>query len=407
MKVQRDQDEVEEHHVRHNRKRGNRWWALLALIVVVVAGWLAYSREVSAPLAAAAPPSPQVSVSKPLKRELDTRIGLLGQFAAADQVELRAQVGGTLTGISFKDGDIVQKGQLLFTIDSRPYEIRLSQATAQLETAKAKLQLANQELRRAQELEKGRAGTVQNVEQRQSEQQSAKAVADDAKAQIRDAQFDIDHCRILAPFSGRIGKHLVSIGNLVAGSRAATSPTTLLATLVSLDPIHLDFDMSEADFQTFTRNRTQLRELPANKIQLAVGSEGFARSGTLDFIDNVLDRASGTIHARATVQNPELLLVPGEFARVRLAVAQPAPTLLVPDAAVVPDQSQHNVMTVSADGTVVPKQVQLGEMRGGLRVVLSGLDENDRVITGGLPYAMPGAKVAPKDSEIKFAANQD
>jgi RND family efflux transporter MFP subunit len=341
-------------------------------------------------------------------RELDTRLGFLGQFSAVDQVELRAQVGGTLTGILFKDGDIVHKGDALFTIDSRPYEIRLAQAQAQLETATARLVLANRELNRAQELQRNDAGTIQNVEERTSDQQTAQASVDDAKAQIRDAQFDMEHCRITAPFTGRIGSHLVSVGNLVSGSRAATSPTTLLATLVSLDPIHLDFDMSEADFQTFSEYRTQFKGALADKVELAVGSEnGFSRQGMLDFINNVLDRSSGTIHARATVPNLDRLLTPGEFARVRLVVTRPVPTLLVPDAAVLPDQSQHIVMTVSTDGTVVPKQVEIGDVRGGLRVIRSGITANDRVIVDGLPYAAPGAKVATQDGAIRFASNQD
>jgi membrane fusion protein, multidrug efflux system len=347
-------------------------------------------------------------VSKPLVQQLDTRLGFLGQLSAVNQVELRAQVGGTLTGIHFKDGDIVHAGDTLFTIDPVPYEIRLAQAQAQLETAKARSTLAAQELARAQELERNEAGTMQNVEQRTSEQQAARASVDDAQAQIRDARFDLDHCRIVAPFTGRIGTHLVSVGNLVAGSRAATSPTTLLATLVSLDPIYLNFDMSESDFQNFSAYRTRARAAPVNNVELALSSEqAFTRQGTLDFIDNVLDRSSGTIHARATVPNPDLALTPGEFARVRLAVAHPQPTLLVPDASVLPDQSQHVVMTVATDGTVTPKPVEIGDMRGGLRVIRSGLNANDRVIVDGLPYVTPGARVTTRDGAIRYVANQD
>lgn len=323
---------------------------------------------------------------------------------------MRAQVGGTLTEIRFKDGDIVHKGDLLFTIDSRPYEIKLAQATAQLETASARLALADRELERAQALRREDAGTAQNVDQRTSEQRAARASVDDAKAQIRDARFDLEHCRITAPFTGRIGTHLVSVGNLIAGSRAGTTPTTLLATLVSLDPIYLDFDMSESDFMTLSRHRERLEGGLADKVELALSDEmQFTRQGRLDFVDNVVDRSSGTIHARATVPNPGLLLTPGEFARVRLAVAPAAPTLLVPDAAVVHDQSQHLVLTVSADGTVVPKQAEIGDIRGGLRVIRSGLVANDRVVIDGLVYATPGSKVAVQDGTIHYlaAAGQD
>ena len=381
---------------------------IATLAIVVTAAWVAYSYRQGDAAASVAPAAlPQVVVSKPLERGVDSRLGFLGQFSAVEQLELRAQVGGTLTGILFKDGDIVHQGDLLFTIDPRPYEIRLAQATAQIETASARLELAKRELWRARELKRTDFGTVQNVDQRTADLRAAQASIDDAKAQIRDAQFDLEHCRITAPFTGRVGTHLVSMGNLIAGSRYATSPTTLLATLVSLDPIYFDFDMSEADFLTFSRDRAGLKGILADKVELALSDETqFTRQGTLDFVDNVLDRSSGTIHVRATVPNPELLLTSGEFARVRLVVGAATPTLLVPDTAVLPDQSQHLVMTVSADGTVAPKQVEIGDIRGGLRVIRSGLTPNDQVIIDGIPYARPGSKVAPQEGAIRYAAAQ-
>jgi len=388
--------------------RRKLWAAAAAVVAAAAIAWVTKSYGVNDPgVLTPQAPLAQVTVSKPLVRKLDSRLGFLGQFSAVDYVELRAQVGGTLTGIHFKDGDIVHQGDLLFTIDSGPYEIRLAQATAQLETGSARLELAKPELWRAQELKRTDFGTMQAVDQRMADLQTAQASIDEAKAQIRDAQFDLDHCRITAPFTGRIGTHLVSVGNLIAGSRYATSPTTLLATLVSLDPIYFDFDMSESDFLTFSRDRARQKGILADKVELALSDETkFARQGTLDFVDNVLDRSSGTIHARATVPNPELFMTPGEFARLRLVVGAAAPTLLVPDAAVLPDQSQHLVMTVSADGTVTPKQVEIGDIRGGLRVIRSGLTPNDQVIIDGIPYARPGSKVAPQDGEIRYAAAQ-
>jgi RND family efflux transporter MFP subunit len=195
------------------------------------------------------------------------------------------------------------------------------------------------------------------------------------------------------------------VGNLIAGSRAATSPTTLLATLVSLDPIHLDFDMSESDFLQYSHYRSQNTGSPLDTVEIAGSDEtSFTRQGILDFVDNVLDHSSGTIHARATVPNPGFVLTPGEFARVRLVVAAPAPTLLVPDTAVLPDQSQHLVMTVAPDGTVVPKQVEVSDLRGGLRVIRSGLAANNRVIIDGIAFATPGAKVTTQGGTIRYAA---
>ncbi len=382
--------------------------AIAAAIVVIGGGlWFHHVQSGAGGGTAAAAPMPphEVTVSRPLERDLDTRLGFLGQFSAVDQVELRAQVGGTLTGIHFRDGAIVHKGDLLFTIDSVPYEIRYTQARAQQQTAAARLVLARQELSRAQELETSEAGTRQNTEQRTSELHAAQAALDDADAQVRDARFDLDHCRIVAPFTGRIGRHQVSVGNLVAGSRYATSPTTLLTSIVSLDPIYLDFDMSESDYEAFQRYRGNVAGLPADRVELAAGgSTTYDRQGTLDFVDNVLDRSSGTIHARATVPNADGHFTPGEFSRVRVAVTRPAPTLLVPDASVLPNQSEHLVLTVGADGTVVPKQVETGELRGGLRVIRSGLAASDRVIIDGLPFAAPGSKVKPRDGAIHYAA---
>jgi RND family efflux transporter MFP subunit len=247
------QSRAREEGLRAARRSPAKLWGAFGIAIAVVASaWLAYSYHQSG--AAVAPAAlPQVVVSRPLEHEVDSRLGFLGQFSAVEQVELRAQVGGTLTGINFKDGGIVHKGDLLFTIDPRPYEIRLAQANAQLDTARARLTLAERQLDRAQALATKSFETQQTVDQRTADKRSTQAAIDDAKAQIRDAEFDLEHCRIMAPFNGRIGTHLVSVGNLIAGSRAATSPTTLLATLVSLDPIYLNFDISESDFLTFSR----------------------------------------------------------------------------------------------------------------------------------------------------------
>jgi multidrug efflux system membrane fusion protein len=293
-------------------------------------------------------------------------------------------------------------------IDPTPYQIKLSEAAAQLASARARLDLSNRESMRASTLARTGAGSVETADQRAAEQRAAQAAVDQDEAQVRDALFDLDHSRITAPFTGRIGTHLVSAGNLVAGSRAATSPTTLLATLVSIDPIYLNFDMSEADYMTFQRERQQQKGPLAEKVQVSLSDEkGFTREGTLDFVDNTLDRSSGTIHARATIPNSDLLLTPGGFARVRLEVAPPAPALLVPDASVLPDQSQHIVLTVGPNNVVTPKQVQLGDLRDGLRVIRSGLNPSDRVIVDGIPMAQPGSTVSPHAAPTQLAPNQN
>jgi RND family efflux transporter MFP subunit len=423
--------------VSHQRSRGSRVKVVIwsALVLALAVGIYIFVRLSTLPaVQAGAPPLPSVEVSTPLQRNLDTRLQFLGQFSPVDHVELRAQVGGTLTKIGFKDGDIVRKGDLLFEIDPVPYEIKLSQAkaqlsqatsqlsqaNAQLESAKARLELATREFDRANTLKRTEAGSAQNVDQRTSEKlaaqagvegakatvEGAKAAVESAMAMIRDAKFDLDHCRITAPVSGRMGTHLVSVGNLVAGSRGGSS-TTHLATLVSLDPIYLGFDMSEADYMAFVRQRGKRKGPLADKVQLSLSDETrFDRSGTLDFVDNTLNRSSGTIRARATVSNSDLLLTPGGFASIRLAISSKT-VLLVPDASVLPDQSDHFVLTIGPNDVVTPKTVQIGDLRGGLRVILAGLEATDRVIIRGVETTVPGSKVSPEAGSIQFEADQD
>jgi RND family efflux transporter MFP subunit len=346
------------------------------------------------------PPMPQVTVSRPLRQVVAVSTSFLGQFSAVDTVELRAQVGGILTSVDFRDGQIVHKGDLLFTIDPRPYQVKLQQAMAQLQSSVAKKALTGVELWRAQQLKRSDYGSAETVDQRAADERSAQAAIDSAQASVTDAQLDLEYARITAPFTGRIGAHLVSVGNLVSGSRGGTSETTLLATLVSLDPIHLDFDMSESEFIAF--QAAHAGQANADVLISLNGDGSFSRHGTLDFVDNSVNRGSGTIHVRATVPNPDLTITPGEFARLRLAIGNPAPALLVPAAAIVPDQSQSMVMVVGADGKVAPRIVQTGELYHGLRIIKSGLDPDARVIIDGLMLARPGTPVTTVDGSIKL-----
>jgi RND family efflux transporter MFP subunit len=366
----------------------------IVLTVLAVVGAGAVWRSDSAHAVAPPPSPPRVTVSQPLQRTAQSTIRFLGQFSAVDTVELRAQVGGTLTDIDFKDGQIVHTGDLLFVIDPRPFQIRLDQAVAQLNTAQGKETLSQVELWRAQQLKQTSFGTAETVDQRTADLRTNQAAIETAKAAIRDASLDLEFSRVAAPFTGRIGRHLESVGNLVSGSRGGAGPTTLLATIVSLDPIYLDFDMSESDYRAW--QRTNHGATPHAGVAISLDGDGnYDRHGTLDFIDNAVNRSSGTIRARATVPNPDLMITPGQFARLRMDLGKPEPELLVPAVAVMPDQSEHVVMTVAPNGTVVPKIVQLGELDHGLQVVRSGLAASDRVIINGLVRARPGTQVTP------------
>ena len=389
------------------RRRGPRM-ALAAGLGSVLAGLGVWGLHRGNPsLAAMAMAPPAVTVGMPLSRSVTPKTGFLGQFSAVDRIDLHAQVGGTLTEIHFTDGQIVHKGDPLFVIDPRPYQIALEQAIAQARAAGAQLDLANSELWRAQQLKRTDFGTVENVDQRNEAKLAAEAALEQANAAIHNAQLDLEYCHVTAPFTGRIGAHQVSVGSLVTGSRGGTGANTLLTSLVSLDPIHLDFDMSESDFLTYQR----ALHAPGgptldNHVSVTLGDETRpSRTGTLDFLDNALDRGSGTIHARATLANTDLFLAPGEFARLRLPLSGPRRVLLIPAASVLLDQSQQLVLTVAPDGTVVPKTVQTGELEQGLRVVRSGLAPGDRVIIDGLVRAQPGMRVTPVQGVIRPGPN--
>jgi len=383
-------------------------WAGGVLIALLLAGGAALlgpkflHSPSSAAAQGAAPPPQAVTVSLPLVRDLASWTTFTGQFSAVDYVELRAQVSGYLTEIHFTDGQIVHKGDLLFVIDPRPYEIALQQAGAQLLTAVAGLDLANKEIARTTALRRNDFASGELLDQRVQQQRAAQAAVDQARAAVRSAQLNLEFTRVTAPLAGRISQHRVSIGALIQGGAGAAS-STMLTTIVSLDPIHLDFDMSEGDYLAYQRFlQSQHGGNPVDRtVEADLSDElGWKRRGVLNFVDNQMDRSSGTIHARASVPNPDLFIAAGQFARLRLPTSAPRPTLLVPDSAISTDQSRKLVMTVAADGTVVPKPVEVGPLSGGLRVITQGLSGSDRVIINGLMRARPGTKVTPQQGEI-------
>ena len=367
--------------------------AATAIIIGVGAVALDYAGVFSAASAALPPPPPPlVTVSTPLRESPAAWTDFTGQFSAVDDVQIRAQVSGYLTEIDFTDGQIVHKGALLFVIDPRPYAIALQQANAAVQTAKAQLLYAGKEVQRISALQGSGAATKEQYDQRQEDQATAQAALAQANAAVAAAELNLEFCHITAPFTGRISTHRVSVGNLVA------SGTTLLTTLVSLDPIHLDFQMSEDDYLTYEH---YLHAATPNNIVLAtLSDETSARQGKLDFVDNAIDAGTGTIHIRATFPNHDLFITPGAFAQLKLPTSASQSVLLLPDSAVSADQSDEVVMTVAADGTVVPKIVQTGPLARGLREITAGLADKDRVIIDGLMRAMPGAKVTPQSGSI-------
>ena len=379
-------------------------------LAVVLAVALSGCSEKPAPQAAAAPPP--VTVAQPVKRTVTDWDEFTGRFEAVEEVQVKARVGGSVTNVEFKDGDMVHTGDLLYLIDSRPFEAVAEQADGQLADARAKVELAKRELDRGLSLVQTSAVSEQVVDQRRQALQSAHAAESVAEGALKAAQLNVEFSHVLAPITGRVSRHLVSVGNLVQGSDNGTS--TLLTSIVSLDPIYVYFDMDEA---TYVRNsrlwfegkRPSSRDT-ANPVQVTlVGETKPSHDGHMDFIDNRLDVSTGTLRGRAVIPNKDLSILPGQFGRVRLIGSSPYEALLLPDTAIATDQSRKIVFVVKADDTVEARAVTLGPLDDGLRVIREGLKPDDRVIVDGLQRARVGAKVSPheaKPSDNKASDNK-
>lgn len=374
--------------------------AMLALAVTIVSA--------SAPAQTPSQAPPQVTVANPLERELVEYQEFTGQFAAVEYVELRSRVSGYLQSHHFEEGQLVKKGDLLFVIDPRPFEASLASAKAELVQAEARVELANRQLSRAAQLRQRDFVASSIYDERLQEQRVAAAAAEISKAAIANAELNLEFTRILAPVGGRIGRREVSDGNLVSGGAGAGN--TLLTTIVSLDPIYFIFDMSESDFIQYQR-AVQAGKLQSTRDSVPVFARlrdepDWPREGKLNFVDNQVDRSAGTIRVRAEFPNGDGFLTPGQFGRIRVPGSESYKALLIPDSAIVTDQSRKIVMTVAEDGTVAAKVIRPGPTYDGLRIVRSGLAADDRIIINGLLRARPGAKVTPQPGEIKGAGER-
>jgi RND family efflux transporter MFP subunit len=352
------------------------------------------------PNQAPAPPPQAVTVANPVKRTIVDQDQYVGRFVAIDSVEIRARLSGYLSQIHFQDGEIVKQGDLLFTIDRRPFQIVLDQARANLELAKANLAFAESDLARGQELLRNKTITEQTFEQRTQTKRVAQAQVAAQEALVHSAELDFNEfTELRAPVAGRIGDRRVSVGNLVTGGTGGN--TTLLATIVSIDPIRFEFTFDEAAFLRYERLAKGGKDTVSRggsaqvKIKL-IDEQDFAHEGRLDFIDNAIDRATGTIRGRAQLANPDGLFTPGMFANVQVPASQPYEALLVPDVAVASEQSRKYVLVVDPENVARVKYVTLGDVVGGLRVVKDGLGPDDKVVTNGIARVRPGQKVTPQ-----------
>ena len=342
-------------------------------------------------------PPPKVTVARPVQRTIVDHDEYVGRFVPVESVEIRARVSGYLAKVHFQDGQYVKQGDILFTIDKRPFQNTFDQAAANLETAKSNLAFAEADLARGQQLMRERTISEQLFQQRAQSFRNAQAAVAANEAMLRQAGLDLEFTELKAPVSGRIGDRRVTVGNLVTGG---TGTTTLLATIVSLDPIRVEFTFDEASLLRYGRlaNRRQKDSAGLTTVRLKLIDElEFSHEGRIDFVDNVIDRATGTIRGRAEFSNADGLFTPGMFARVQLPASDPYQALLLPDSAIGTEQSRKYVLVVSADNTVVQRYVTLGDLADRLRVIKAGLAADDRVIVNGLIQARLGAKVAPQE----------
>jgi RND family efflux transporter MFP subunit len=365
---------------------------LIVLLAVTLAGC---GGKPPAQAAAAPPP---VTVEQPTKRTVQDWDEFTGRFDAVEEVQVRARVGGFVTNVEFRDGAFVNTGDLLYIIDPRPFEAVAEQADGQLADARAKAELAKRDLDRGLSLVQTSAVSEQVVDQRRQALQAAHAAETVAAGALKAAQLNIEFTHVMAPLAGRVSRHLVSVGNLVQGSD--TGGGTLLTSIVSLDPIYVYFDMDEATYVKYNRlyfegKRPSSRENP-NPVQVTLtGETKPSHEGKVDFLDNRMDVSTGTLRGRAVIPNKDFSILPGQFGRVRLIASARYEALLVPDTAIVTDQSRKIVFVVKDDDTVEAKPVILGPLDEGLRVIREGLKPEDRVIVDGVQRARVGAKVSP------------
>jgi multidrug efflux system membrane fusion protein len=371
----------------------------MKLIAVVSLTLATFSIGCSANTAAQQPPPPppQVTVAQVISRDVTEWDEFTGRLQAVDTVDVRPRVSGYVAAVRFVEGAIVREGDLLFQIDPRPFQAEVDRLRAELARARATAQRADSELRRAERLSAENAIANEERDRRASFAQESSAQTAAVEAGLRAAELNLEFTQVTSPIDGRVGRAIVTEGNLVS---SGPGEATLLTTVVSLDPVYAYFDADEQIFLKYTagsgtdpRGRGRAKELP---IRMALANEdGFPRQGRLDFLDNQIDGATGTIRGRAVFRNTDGMLTPGLFVRLRLAGTGTYNGLLIQDRAVGTDLSKKFVYVVGPKQEVEYRAVTLGPIVDGLRVVRSGLAAGEPVVVNGLQRVRPGAQVTP------------
>ncbi|EXB48574.1 efflux RND transporter periplasmic adaptor subunit [Acinetobacter sp. 1000160] len=338
---------------------------------------------------ATAPPAATVDVARVVSQTITDWQEYSGRLEAIDQVDVRPQVSGKLIAVHFKDGSLVNKGDLLFTIDPRPFEAELNRAKAQLASAEAQVTYTSANLDRNQRLIQSNAIARQELDQAQNEARSANANLQAAKAAVETARLNLEYTRITAPVSGRISRAEVTVGNVVSAGNGAQ----VLTSLVSVSRLYASFDVDEQTYLKYISNQRNSAQVP---VYLGLANEsGFSREGYISSIDNNLNTTSGTIRVRATFDNPKGVMLPGLYARIRLGGGQPRAAILISPTAISVDQDKRFVVVVDAKNQTAYREVKLGAQQDGLQIINSGLQVGDRIVVNGLQRIRPGDPVSP------------
>ena len=380
---------------------------LIGALLAVATPLLAGCGSNSAPAQNAAPPPPQVTVAKPTGRTIVDQDEYVGRFTAVDSVEVRSRLSGYLAAVHFTDGQMVKKGDLLFTIDRRPFQIVVEQARANLAQARANLAYTENDLARGEQLVRDKTITTQVFDQRTQAKRVAEAAVAANEAIVHQAELDLnEYSEIRAPIAGRIGDRRVSPGNLIPGGTSGS--TTLLATIVSIDPIRFEFTFDEAAYlryERLNRGKDPATRWSSTEVKLKLLDENtLDHDGRMDFVDNAISQTSGTIRGRAVFPNPNGLFTPGMFGRIQVPGSPPYQALFVPDVAVGTEQTRKFLMVVDGENVARQRYVTLGQSIGELRVIKEGLKEDENVIIDGLMRVRPGVKVAPQEKKAPATA---
>jgi len=375
--------------------RVHEWPLILVAIAWICFGAAAVAFAQGGPNA----PPPRVTVAKPVVKDIMEWDEFIGRFEAVDQVDIRARVSGYIDRIHFRDGSMVKVGDPLFTIDQRSYRLSVEQAETAVTSAQSRLEFAKNDLDRADALRRGGNISEQVVEQRRQNYQTARAEVDRSRAALQQARLELEFTEIKAPIAGRVSRRLVSVGNLVNANE------TVLTNIVSVDPIHFYFDVDERSYLAYNQmaaagTRPHGRDNP-NRVFVATTAEHEpTRPGRMDFVDNRLDPASGTMRGRAVFDNADMFLTPGLFGRIRIMGSGVYRGVLIPDEAIGSDQDRRVVFVIGPDNTVAMKSVTPGPHIDGYRVIRQGLTGDETIVINGLMRVRAGAKIDPQPTTL-------